>query len=101
MVLSILILASLNGCVTKQEINAALFVHEQIPETFCKQIPELNKLGVFRIFKCNAAYVEAGICSPGQEMVRERMSYCKPGIKTHFSVKDDELREILKKAGIK
>lgn len=94
-------LTILSGCISKQEINAALFVHEQIPEAICAQNPELNKVGVYRIFKCNEAYVEAGICKPGQVNVRERMSYCKPAIKTHFSVKDSELRDILIKAGIK
>jgi hypothetical protein len=91
----------LSSCVTRQEINAVIFLHEQIPETICDHEPELKKLGVYRIMDCTQNLIDLGICKPGQQRVRERISYCKPGIKNYFGVKDSDLEAILKKAGIK
>ena len=99
--LSTMILLSLSGCISKREINAALFVHEQLPVEFCSDSSPLKKIGVYRIFDCTPALVDAGICKPGQVKVRERIPYCSPHIKSYFGILDSELAEILRKAGIK
>jgi hypothetical protein len=91
----------LTSCISKREIDSALFVHEQLPAEFCGDSSPIKKLGVYRIFDCTPNLVDAGICQPGQVRVRERIAYCKPEIKNFFGVKDSELAEILKKAGIK
>jgi hypothetical protein len=90
----------LSACVSRQEINAVLFKHEQIPEEICAQNPELKKIGITRTFNCNAELVEAGICAPNQQRVRERIGYCKPQIKSYFGILDRDLEELLKKAGV-
>ena len=91
----------LNGCITRSQIDAVVFKNEQIPEQICIQNPELLKIGVFRIFNCNEDLVRVGVCKPGQQRVRERISYCKTQIQRYLSIRDDDLERILKEAGVK
>lgn len=100
LILSFLALTSLEGCVTRQEIDAVLFVNEVIPAPICEREPALKKLGIFRIFDCTQNLADNGVCSIG-EKVRERISYCKPGIGHYQSIKDEDLVKVLQKAGIK
>lgn len=102
--LSIFLVAGCASCVTvtKKEIDAALFLHEQLPESICSTLPDnIRKMGVYRILTCTDNLREVGICQPGQTVTRERMSYCKPQIKNYGAIKDSELAELLKKARIK
>ena len=99
-VLSLLLLTSC-VTVTKQEIDAVLFLHEQLPADFCQQHPEISKIGVYRILTCTDRLREVGICQPGWTTVRERIAYCKPQVMNYFAVKDSELEAILKHARIK
>lgn len=78
-----------------------MFKNEKISEEVCAQNPQLKKIGVFRIFNCNADLVRAGICAPNQTRVRERISYCHPAIERYFSIRDDDLERILREAGVK
>ena len=98
LILSLLFLAS---CVTKQEIDAALFVHQQIPEEICEREPALKKIGIFRVVDCNDMLRQIGVCKPDQLTVREKLSYCKYEVIRYFAIKDSELAEILKKVGVR
>lgn len=91
----------LSGCISRKQIDAVIFKHEKIPANVCAQSPELKKIGVFRIFNCNADLVQAGICAPGQVRVRERISYCTQSIERYFSIRNDDLERILREAGVK
>lgn len=94
-------LVFLFACVSREEINAALFLHEQIPEDVCEARPELKRIGIKRTVKCTPELVDIGACKPDQDTVREFLSYCKPQITRYYGVNEKELEEILKKARVK
>lgn len=78
-----------------------MFVNEQAPAEFCYDKSPMWKVGTYRIYDCTPNLIELGVCREGQRRVRERISYCRPEIKSYLSIKDSDLTEILRKAGIK
>jgi hypothetical protein len=101
LILSLLLLISLSSCVTRNQIDAVLFVHKSIPQELCDKHPDLKRYGIERVLDCSQELIDVGICQNLNQQVIERISYCKKGITKYFAVKDTDLEAILRKAGIK
>lgn len=100
MALAGVILISLNSCVTRKQINAAIFIEQQIPARYCLADSPLWNYGVSRILVCTPELVQLGHCLPGQARTEEFMPYCDPLIKNYGAIRKDELEQILKQVGI-
>jgi len=97
-VIALLLLAS---CISRRDIDAVVWVHDQVPSEICRREPKLEDLGVYRKVNCTPQLVEVGICKPNQRTKVEFVSLCQSEIKQYLSIEKRELEEILKKAGVK
>lgn len=89
------------SCVSRKDVEAVLFLHDQIPAETCDRAPELRKIGVYRKVTCTPKLVEVGICKPGQKKITEFLSYCRDQIRNYFGAHKDDVARLLKQAGAK
>lgn len=70
----------LNGCISRQEIRANLWLNSGLPADLCMRVPELQKYGMYR--KLNTGKYEL-------------QKYCNPQAQHYFAVLDTDLNAIL------
>ena len=100
--LSLVLLAFLMlSCVSRKDVEAVLFLHDQIPAETCDRSPELRRIGIYRKVTCTPQLVDAGICKPGDKEKTEFLSYCKSQIRNYFGAHKDDVARLLKQAGVK
>ena len=73
---------AISGCITRQEIDAHIWLQSGIPATVCQASPKIAKSGIYRKLN-NGKY--------------EFISYCSPLIRHYLSIKDSEYEELLEK----
>jgi hypothetical protein len=79
---ALIIVLALSGCVSREEINAKLWLSSGIQEDICEKYPEIKRYGFYR--KLNDGRYEI-------------MSYCAKSAKKQISMLENDLNAILDK----
>lgn len=83
------------SCVSRETIQAELWMHEAIPEPICQNNPSLKDYGIFRKIKCTKNS-KPELCPPGKLTYEEYIPYCSPVIKNYSSANNEKIGEWLK-----
>lgn len=76
----------LTSCLTREEIDAALWNSDRIPVEYCEKYPEIKEYGFYR--KLN----------DGNE---EFVSFCSDNAKTYFAMYNKDFEKLVTKAQLK
>jgi len=80
----LLILMVLCSCVTRREIEAAMWNMDKVPKRVCDAEPELYKMGIYR-----------NLDNGKQQFV----SYCSQTMFDHLAASKADIERLVKKAG--
>lgn len=78
----LLLLLLLSACVTRQQVEAELWMNDGIPKYICDQKPELYNFGIYRVVPCRPEVLD---CQHGEPSYQEYLPYCSNRIKEFMS----------------
>jgi len=91
----ILMLAS---CVSRQDVEGQLWLFDKLPESACREMPELRQLGVYRVINCKE-FPNADRCANGEQDYEVVIPFCSTRIKEFKAAENKYIEQWLKKLG--
>lgn len=82
MILALLSVTILQGCLSRKEVNAELWMESGLPADLCTRFPELMEFGHFR--KLNSGKYEV-------------VPYCDPNARDYSAIRNKKLNEWMDK----
>lgn len=81
----LLLLLSLSSCVTRQEVQADIWIVERVPESICNQVPELWNYGINRVVLCKNRPTSQ-FCQHGEPSFEEFIPYCDKAVSEYLAM---------------
>jgi hypothetical protein len=88
----------LSSCVSRQEVLGQLWLFDKLPDSVCREMPELKSLGVYRVVSCKQ-FPNPKECSNGEKDYEAVISYCSKRIIEFKAAEDKYIEQWLKKLG--
>ena len=88
-------MVTLNSCVSRKQVEADLWSHEQLPAALCDRVPELWNYGIFRVVECRPGSTVPE-CLRGDKTYQEYKPYCDKAIKNTVAMTKADLEKWFK-----
>ena len=75
----------LSACVTREKVEADIFLNDKIPESLCPVDSNLWHYGIARVVLCKNK-PESEFCQNGEESFEQFIPYCDPVIEQYLSM---------------
>lgn len=85
------------ACVTRQEVQADLYLNSGIPAAVCAQYPAIQRYGMYRLVACSSKPTSA-YCQHGEKQFRQTRPYCSPSATSYLSILNSDAEALLNKA---
>lgn len=92
-----LLLLFIMGCVTREQVQADIYLNSGIPADVCARYPEIKKYGMYRIVACSAK-PDSTACQHGEQKFKQTRPYCSDSIREYSSMWDQDIEKWLGKA---
>lgn len=89
-----LLLMFLMGCVTREQVQADIYLNSGIPADLCAKYPELKRFGMYRIVTCSSK-PDSTACQHGEKTFRQTRPYCAGSTPEYLSMWQQDVEKYL------